>query len=138
MPSSGGAELGGVESPGMTVETTTLDVVGLTSSLWAASEARAAVRASLRDSSAECVDHACLMVDELVASALTSVGAPVSLVLERHPDRLVVEVLDHGVSGMPVEERLGFARVLLDSWATEWGSLEQASGTSVWFRIATG
>lgn len=121
----------------MTVETTTLDVVGLTSSLWAASEARAAVRSALRDSSLDCVDHACLMVDELVASALTNVGAPVSLVLERHPEQLVVEVLDHGTVEVPVDERLGIARVLLDSWASEWGTLEQPSGTSVWFSIAT-
>lgn len=117
--------------------TATLDVVELTSSLDAASQARGAVRASLQGSGPDAIDHACLLVDELVARALVDVGAPVRLVLERHPEQLVVEVLDAGTSAAPVAERIGIARTLLDAWALAWGSLEQPFGTSVWFSIAT-
>ncbi|HMJ76873.1 MAG TPA: hypothetical protein VK507_12925 [Iamia sp.] len=115
----------------------TLEVVELTSSLEAASQAREAVRAALDRSSQDTIDHACLIVDELVAGALVAVGAPVRLVLESHADHLVVEVLDAGISEVAVGDRIGIAQTLLDTWATAWGSLEQASGTSVWFNIAT-
>jgi hypothetical protein len=118
--------------------TTTLDVVELAPTLGAASQARAAVRASLAGASTETVDHACLMVDEIVATALVDVGAPVRLVLERHDDRLVVEVVDAGLAGAadrPAAERIGIAQVMLDAWAVEWGTLDQASGSSVWFTI---
>jgi len=117
--------------------TMTLEVVELTSSLEAAAQARAAVRAALDGSSQETIDHACLIVDELVAGALVAVGAPVSLVLEHHADHLVVEVLDAGISAVPVDDRIGIAQVLLDTWAESWGSIEQGSGTSVWFNVAT-
>jgi hypothetical protein len=119
--------------------TTTLDVVDLTSTLEAASQARAAVRTSLAGAGTETVDHACLMVDELVAKALVEVGAPVRLVLERHPDRLVVEVIDAGghvgPTDVPAAERVGIAQVMLDAWADTWGTLDQATGSSVWFSV---
>jgi hypothetical protein len=117
--------------------TMTLEVVELTSSLEAASQARGAVRAALETAGQETIDHACLIVDELVAGALLAVGAPVRLVLERHADHLVVEVLDAGISAVAVDDRIGMAQVLLETWAVAWGALEQSSGTSVWFTIAT-
>jgi len=121
--------------------TTTLDVVELTSTLEAASQARAAVRTSLSGAGTETIDHACLMVDELVANALVDVGGPVRLVLERHPDRLVVEVVDAGANGptdVPASQRIGIAQVMLDAWADEWGTLDQTSGSSVWFTVPVG
>ncbi len=121
--------------------TMTLDVVALTSSLDAAREARTAVRGALDDSPAETVDHACLLVDELVTHALAAAGAPLRLVLERHPGRLTVEVVDaggHAVPPGPVADRVGIAGVMLDAWADDWGAFDQATGSSIWFSLACG
>jgi hypothetical protein len=120
--------------------TTTLNLTELSSSLEAAGQARAAVRKALADADRDTIDNACLLVDELVASALLHVGAPVQVVIEDHPDRVVIEVLD-GSGGsdahVGVVERLGMTRTMLDAWAADWGTVEHPTSASVWFAIAT-
>lgn len=120
---------------------TTLTQVQLQSSLEAAAQARTAVRAALEGESQDTVDRGCILVDELVASALVAVGAPLQLLIERHPDRLVVEVVDAGTGSPTSDEtadRLGVASQILDAWASEWGAVDQPTGTSVWFSLPVG
>ena len=112
----------------------TLTRVPLTSSLDAAAEARAILRDALRGEPQDTIDRGAILVDEIVASALVSVGAPVELVLERRDDRLVVEVIDAAPLGAdPAPDRLGIATTMLDAWASDWGAVVQPGSTSVWF-----
>ncbi|HUQ59479.1 ATP-binding SpoIIE family protein phosphatase [Lentzea sp.] len=108
-----------------------------------ASQARAFVTEQLvRWNLAEMRDAALTVASELVANAVQHADRPVMLRLQRENSLLFIDVADHGISGPrlftadPRSERHR-GLVLVDAFATRWGTRATEDGKVVWAEITT-
>lgn len=92
-------------------------------------------------------DAATLLTSELVTNAIqhTDSGAPggtVTIVVLQVRGGVLVEVVDDGSAGTPVVKAdlysaEGHGLFMVQQLAAQWGYLREASGTTVWFHLAT-
>jgi anti-sigma regulatory factor (Ser/Thr protein kinase) len=93
-------------------------------------------------------DDVSLLVTELITNAVRHGGAragrPIRVDLHRDADRVRIEVVDHGNSELQVVPKTfdvdssgGWGLLLVDRIAQRWGVRPAASGTCVWFELAT-
>ncbi|WP_053732379.1 SpoIIE family protein phosphatase [Nocardia sp. NRRL S-836] len=108
-----------------------------------AARARAFVSEQLtRWDLAEVRDAALTVTSELVANAVQHADRPVVLRLHRENSRLFIDVADHGTSGPrlfdagPQDDRHR-GLLLVDAFATRWGTRATEEGKVVWAEITT-
>ena len=90
-------------------------------------------------------DAATLLTSELVTNAIqhTASGAPggtVTIVVVDVADGVLIEVIDDGSAGAPVvkDDLLttdGHGLYLVQQMTAQWGYLQDAAGTTVWFHL---
>ena len=113
--------------------------------LEAPAKARRACTARTRDVvPGDVADTACLLVSELVTNSIRYAHTPEEAEIELRatvfPDRVRVEVADHGPGfeprprGPDRQSRSGWGLFLVDEVSDRWG-VSRTDGTSAWFEI---
>ncbi|SDL09143.1 Serine phosphatase RsbU, regulator of sigma subunit [Glycomyces sambucus] len=106
--------------------------------------ARAAVRAVLAEAGlTELLDETLLLTTELATNGVVHAGTDINLTVAADPIGVRVTVTDYRSGGIdPLEAAMpevtaegGRGLLLVDRFASSWGTTHDATGKSIWFRI---
>jgi anti-sigma regulatory factor (Ser/Thr protein kinase) len=119
-------------------------VVGLSGDVDAVPTARRAIQELAPLLDAELLENVSLLVSELVTNSIRYADTPAAAAVELHatvyPDRVRVEVVDHGPGfeprprGPDQDSHSGWGLYLVDQLSDRWG-VTRTDGTAAWFEI---